>query len=198
MTMQQLGMSSFAMIRNILVLLLVAGVLSWASIEILQKRGTADNTTFELLLSGNLQEIPYKSSGIRVHSWIEGLKWIAARPITGRGPEARRDVIPMAEHFPDDIKTRGFGHLHNGYLSNLLGFGAVGFIFIVICGIAVFKRIRLAASPDLYAFAFYGGIFFLLLNLFESFTKYWSGHLALALILAGGYSQYLASNAQQQ
>lgn len=197
MTMKRLGTSTFTMIRNIVVLLLVAGVLSWASIEILQKRGTADLTIAELLITGNLEEIPIKGSGIRVHSWVEALKWIAARPITGWGPEARRDVIPMAEHFPDDIRT-SFGHLHNGYLSILLGFGAVGFIFIVICSIAVYKRIRLAASPDLYAFAFYGGIFFLVLNLFESFTKYWSGHLALALILAGGYSQYLASKAHRE
>ena len=105
--------------------------------------------------------------------------------------------MALAEHFPEETRTK-YGHLHNGYLHVLLSFGAVGFIFLIVSAVAVFKRIRLAASPDLYIFAAYGGLFFLVLNLFESFVKYSTGHYALAIILAGGYSQYLSKTLRAQ
>jgi O-antigen ligase len=100
----------------------------------------------------------------------------------------------LAERFPDSIQAVGYGHLHNGYLEILLGFGAVGFVFVCVLWVVLLKRIKLAASKDLYAFALYGSIFFLVLNLFESFFIYWSGEFAMALFMAGGYCQYLASS----
>lgn len=145
------------------------------------------------LITSNLNELPFGSVGIRVHSWTESLNWIAQRPVTGWGHEARLDVISQADHFPEDIKNR-FGHLHSGYLELLLGFGAIGLVFVVVFWIVVLKRIRLAASRELYAFAFYGSALFLVMNLFESLFFYWSGLFAMSLFLAAGYSQYLARN----
>ena len=131
-------------------------------------------------------------------SWAEALKWIARRPITGWGQEARSDVIQLAEHFPDEIKQAGYGHLHNGYLEILLGFGLVGIVFVGVLWVVLLRRIRLAADKELYAFALYGSVFFLVLNLFESFFIYWSGEFSLALLMAGGYSQYLAHSLNRQ
>ena len=98
----------------------------------------------------------------------------------------------MEDIFPDDIKNAGYGHLHNGYLEILLGFGVVGLVFVCFLLIVLLRRIKGAASHDLYAFALYSSIFFLVLNIFESFFIYSSGEFALALFMAGGYSQYLA------
>lgn len=181
-----------SMVKGILVLALITGLLAWSAKEFLPDRLAAEKTSIQALLTGNLEELPFSSVGIRVHSWVEALKWIAERPVTGWGLKARSDVIPLAEHFPDDIKARGFGHLHNGYLEILLGFGAVGFVFVCVLWIVLLRRIKLAASNDLYAFALYSSIFFLVLNMFESFFIYWSGEFAVALFMAGGYCQYLA------
>ena len=186
------GQKRMSMAKGVLFLVLVAGMLVWSAKEVLPDRLAAEKTSIQALLTGNLEELPFSSIGIRVHSWAESLKWIAERPITGWGLKARTDVIRLGERFPDDIQALGFGHLHNGYLEVLVGFGAVGFVFICVLWGVLLKRIKLAASNDLYAFALYSSIFFLVLNMFESFFIYWSGEFAIALFMAGGYCQYLA------
>ena len=173
---------------------LITGLLAWPAVNILHNRLAGEQTTIHALLTGNLEEIPFEGSGIRVHSWAEALKWIAERPVTGWGQKARSDVIQLGERFPDEIKAAGFGHLHNGYLEIMLGFGAVGFVFVCVLWVVLLRRIKLAASNDLYAFALYSSIFFLVLNMFESFFIYSSGEFAIALFMAGGYCQYLARN----
>jgi hypothetical protein len=70
----------------------------------------------------------------------------------------------------------------------------VGFIYVCILWGVLLKRIKLAASTDLYAFALYSSVFFLVLNLFESFIVKSSGEFAISLFMAAGYSQYLAKN----
>jgi O-antigen ligase len=186
------GQKSMSMAKGVLFLVLVAGMLVWFAKEVLPARLAAEKTSIQALLTGNLEELPFSSIGIRVHSWAEALKWIAERPVTGWGLKARSDVIQLGERFPDDIIKAGFGHLHNGYLEILVGFGAVGFVFICVLWGVLLKRIKLAASNDLYAFALYSSIFFLVLNMFESFFIYWSGEFAISLFMAGGYCQYLA------
>jgi len=188
-----MGYNFRALAKSLLVLTLVAGLLAWSAKEAIYNRVVTDKTTVEALLAGSLDEVPYSSTGLRVHSWAEALKWIAERPITGWGLDARVDVMQLADHFPDDIKAR-FGHLHNGYLEILLGFGAVGFFYLCLLWVLLLRRIKLAASKDLYAFALYSSVFFLVLNMFESFFVKSSGEFAVSLFIAGGYSQYLAKS----
>jgi O-antigen ligase len=145
------------------------------------------------LLTGDLENLPFSNIGMRIHSWAEALKWIAERPVTGWGRKARSDVIKLADRFPDAIKG-DFGHLHNGYLEILLGFGAVGLIYLCVLWVVLLRRIKLAASKDLYAFALYSSVFILVLNMFESFFVKSSGEFAIALFMAAGYSQYLAKS----
>ncbi len=179
------------MAKGVLIFALVAGLLTWSAKEILYERVAAESSTFKMLLSGNLDELPFRNIGIRIHSWAEALKWIAERPITGWGRKARSDVIQLADQFPADIKVH-YGHLHNGYLEILLGFGAVGFVYLCILWVVLLRRIKQAADKDLYAFALYSSVFFLVLNLFESFFVKSSGEFAVTLFMAAGYSQYLA------
>ena len=187
------GKNHLSMAKAVLVLVLVTGLLAWSAKEVLHDRLATEITTIHAhaLLMGNLEELPFNGVGIRVHSWAEALKWIAERPVTGWGQKARTDIIRLAERFPDEIRTQ-FGHLHNGYLEILVGFGAVGFVFICVLWGVLLKRIKLAASNDLYAFALYSSIFFLVLNMFESFLIKSSGEFAISLFMAGGYCQYLA------
>jgi len=186
------GQNSLSTAKGVLVLVLITGLLAWPAKELLHHRLAAEKASLHALLTGNLEEMPFSSVGIRVHSWAEALEWIAERPVTGWGQKARSDVFQLSERFPDDIKARGFGHLHNGYLEILLGFGVVGFIFVCVLWVVLLRRIKFAASNDLYAFTLYGSILFLIMNMFESFIIYSSGEFAMALFMAGGYSQYLA------
>jgi hypothetical protein len=70
----------------------------------------------------------------------------------------------------------------------------VGFVYLCILWIVLLRRIKQAADKDLYAFALYSSVFFLVLNLFESFFVKSSGEFAFTLFMAAGYSQYLAKN----
>jgi O-antigen ligase len=187
------GQNRISTAKSFLVLAVVAGLLAWSAKDILYDRVVRENTSIHILLTGDLEDLPFDSIGIRVHSWVESLEWIAERPVTGWGRKARSDVIQLSDRFPDNIKAQ-FGHLHNGYLEVLLGFGAVGFIFICILWGVLLRRIKLAASKDLYAFAFYSSVFILVLNMFESFFVKSSGVFAMSLFMAAGYSQYLAKS----
>lgn len=178
--------------KSVLVLAVVAGLLVWPAKEIAYDRFVRDKATIQILLTGDLENLPFSGIGIRIHSWAEALKWIAERPVTGWGRKARSDVIQLAERFPDRIKKRGLGHLHNGYLEILLGFGAVGFFYLCVLWVVLLRRIKVAASKDLYAFALYSSVFILVLNMFESFFVKSSGEFAISLFMAAGYSQYLA------
>jgi O-antigen ligase len=180
-----------SMAKGALIFALISGLLTWSAKDILYDRVVVEKSTISMLLSGNLEEIPFGNIGIRIHSWVEALKWIAERPITGWGRKARSDVIRLSDRFPDNLKAQ-FGHLHNDYLEILLGFGAVGFFYLCILWIVLLRRIKLAADKDLYAFALYSSVFFLVLNLFESFFVKSSGEFAVTLFMAAGYSQYLA------
>ena len=180
--------------KGILVLVVISVFLAWSGKEILYDRFVAENTYFQNALAGDMDELHMSGIAIRLHSWDESLKWIAQKPFTGWGLEAREDVIQLGERFPDEFKALGFRHLHNGYLELVLGFGVTGLVFLGVVWIVLLRRIKATASREFYAFALYGGLFFLVLNLFESFFFKWSGEFALALIMAGGYSQYLASS----
>ena len=187
------GQNRILATKSFLALAVVAGLLAWSAKDILYDRVVGENASIHILLTGDLEDLPFDSIGIRVHSWVESLKWIAERPVTGWGRKARVDVIQLADRFPDSIKAQ-FGHLHNGYLEILLGFGAVGFIFVCILWGVLLRRIKLAASKDLYAFALYSSVFILVLNMFESFFVKSSGVFAMSLFMAAGYSQYLAKS----
>ena len=109
--------------KCVLVLALVTGWLAWSVKESVHDRVVRDTATIRVLLKGNLNELPFRDTGVRIHSWVESLNRIAERPVTGWGRKARSDVFKLAAGFPDDVKAR-FGHLHNGYLEILIGFGA--------------------------------------------------------------------------
>lgn len=186
------GRNHVSMAKSLPVVALVAVLLAWPAKEILYERLAIEQTAFGALLERDLESVPFTSVGIRIHSWVQALEWIAKRPITGWGLKARSDVIQLGGRFPDDIKNVGFEHLHNGYLEIVLGFGIVGFVFLGMLWIVLLRRIKSAASRDFYTFALYGSVFFLVMNMFESFFIYWSGEFAMSLFMAGGYSQYLA------
>ena len=158
--------------------------------KIIEERFAQERQSVEMLISGDIEQLPFTSIGVRVHSWMESLHWIAKRPLTGWGLAARSDVIDLAENFPDEVKA-DFGHLHNGYLELLIGYGLIGFIFSAVLWVTLIRRTSRIEDSGLRAFALYGGVFFLVMNLFESYFMFWTGVYAMAVIFSGAYTLYL-------
>ena len=179
--------------RMLLVVAIVIGLMGWSIKESIYPRIVADKTSIAQIFAGDLDSLPYQGIGLRVHSWVASLRWISERPLTGWGRKARVDVIRLADNFPEDVKER-FGHLHNGYLEIAVGFGFPGLIFLGVYWAVLLSRTRQSAEPVLYRFVFYSSVFFLVMNVFESFFVKTSGEFAVAVFMAAGYCRYLANS----
>jgi len=179
---------------SLAVVLLVAVALLWLpASKVVEQRFSAEQSTLQSLTAGDLDEIPFTSTGIRIHSWFESFHWIAAKPLTGWGLSARGEVIRQAEDFPAWVKQR-YSHLHNSYLELLLAYGLVGLIFFVALMVILFRRIADFATTPAGKFARYGLLYLMVMSCFESYLMMWNGIFAMAIILAPAYSLYLGKS----
>jgi len=173
------------------VIFVVAVALLWVpASKVMQQRFSAEQSTLNSLMAGDLDSVPFTSMGIRIHSWAESIHWIEAKPLTGWGLSARGDVIRLAEDFPPEVKQK-YSHLHNSYLELLLAYGLVGLIFFIALLVIVYRRIVDFAATPAGKFARYGLLYLLVMSFFESYLMMWTGIFALALILGPAYSLYL-------
>lgn len=178
-------------IKTLAVTIVSIALISGVVTQLQKGRFVRENVDIQHLFEGKTDRLKMNSIGIRIHSWLESLDWIAERPVIGWGRTARIDVIKSSDRFPDHIKDR-IGHLHNGYLELLLGYGIIGFVFLFSLLYLLLMRIKSSSNGQLLAFTYFATIYFLVLNMFESFFFYWSGIFAFSIIMAGGYSQYLS------
>lgn len=147
------------------------------------------------LLSFDIASIPYSSIGIRIHTWHVALDWFQERPFFGWGGNADQFVIQQSQRLPADIKEQ-FGHLHNSYLHILVTYGIVGFAFFsfVFCWLAraCFSAWRQGVMPgDVALFGVCFMVYWLLVNITESYLTYWTGTYVMAVVLGGLFSYYL-------
>ncbi len=96
----------------------------------LEKRTSRENNTYQALLSGNIDKVPYNSSGIRINIWYEAIGWIKERPILGSDQDVRDDVIKLSKRIPRNIKNKIF-HLHNSFIEVTLSYGLLGLFTIL-------------------------------------------------------------------
>lgn len=150
----------------------------------------------DALLTGNLEDISTRSnSGIRLHSWVEGLHWFKQSPWLGWGENGKLLAIKESKVLPDTIRSQ-FGHLHNSYLETLVNNGIIGFT-LVLClygwlVATITSGCRKNGVADVSSFMLTAGTLWLVANIFESFMFYKTGVLlfgicSAALLNASGY-----------
>lgn len=129
-------------------------------------------------------DTPAESSSItiRLSQWRFALETIAERPLVGHGGGMtgkllqQSDAPAYARGGPDQAHA-GFGHVHNGYLEMAIHYGLVG-LLLWLAALGVLLRQALAAlcagrlDPGFAAFALAWPVYFLAVNLFESFIRY--------------------------
>ncbi|WP_288131474.1 O-antigen ligase family protein [Microbulbifer sp.] len=160
-----------------------------------------ERQTLTLLQQGELKSIPYSSTGTRIHTWVEALKWIQQRPLIGWGGNGRSLIFDHSQNLPQDIRAR-FGHLHSSYLDLLVNFGLLGLILLaalvywLLSRALRFYRAGLMRGSDvLFAFSF--ATFFAVINGFESYLFFDSGKLVLAIVGGGLLTQLWAAKRRQ-
>ncbi|MBS3951335.1 MAG: O-antigen ligase family protein [Methylomicrobium sp.] len=157
--------------------------------ELVERRVESEVKTFTSVFQGSLEQIPFDSSGIRLHSWVEAADWIVQRPIFGWGGNGRGLVIMKATSFPESLRQR-FGHLHNSYLDTLVNFGAVGLLLLLglwawltFSTVAAYRRGVL--PRDMLQFFVSFMVFWTTINFFESYIYFSSGTFVFALVAGG-------------
>lgn len=141
---------------------------------------------------------PRTSHGVRLLSWRLALEWLKERPLMGWGPGSAEDLIDQSDRFSDSFKEH-FGHLHNSFIESLVANGLVGsailLAMLIWVGRATVIAHRKARMPDdvfVFAFSFFG--FWVVINFFESYTLYATGHYINAVVGGFIYSFYLQSS----
>ncbi|KXS36116.1 MAG: O-antigen polymerase [Halomonadaceae bacterium T82-2] len=162
--------------------------------DTLAERVTTESGVIAQLMQGNLEQVPYTSIGIRIHSWMAALQWIAERPLVGWGGEGRSLVIDHTPWLPDFVKA-DFGHLHNFFIEVWVAYGLLGVAVIAALAAWIGRGTWLAwrgsAMPGdvaLFGAAFF--VYWVIVNQFESYDSFWTGVYVHNLVVGGLVTHY--------
>lgn len=181
------------MLRSMVIIscvLVVAGMgAMYAFKDTLSQRIARESPVIERVLDGDLQNVPYSSVGIRIHTWVAAGEWIAERPLVGWGGEGRGLVIDHTDWLPDNIKER-FGHLHNFFLEVWVAYGVLGLGVIAALAFWIGRGTWLAWRAGVMPgdIALFGASFFVywvIVNQFESYNSFWTGVYVHNLVVGG-------------
>jgi O-antigen ligase len=170
-------------------IIVIAGVLFLIGrSERVEQRINEEINTFAQAFRGQMENVPFDSAGVRLHSWREAANWIEQRPLLGWGGGGRGLVIERATSFPDHL--RQFRHLHSSYLDTLVNYGACGLILLLalwgwLAASAVAAYRRGALPADMLQFLLIFMFFWATINLFESYVYFSSGTFVFALVAGG-------------
>lgn len=150
---------------------------------------------FEEKIDLYVKNIPASSSGVRIKSFLESLKWISQKPLLGWGSDGRSLVIDESKNFSDNFKKR-FGHLHNYFLEILVSYGFFGLFCILLVYYFIlassFKiRDLIEDGRDYFLISLCFIIYWLTINNFESFNSFWTGVFVHNIFCGCIYSRYL-------
>ncbi|BES69904.1 hypothetical protein RE428_09220 [Marinobacter nanhaiticus D15-8W] len=160
-----------------------------------QRLVATDEQIQELQEALTLEDVARTSTTIRVASWAAAVDWFSERPILGWGPGTTPQLIEKAPYFDDWFKNQ-FGHLHNSYLEAAVSLGTVGLLLllglVVYLGWAIIQAYRSGAMPrDAFIFSWTFFIFWLVVNCFESYIMFNTGHVITACVGGFLYHFYL-------
>lgn len=158
--------------------------------DIVSQRLAAEREALQLLQQGQMEKIPdTTSTGVRLHTWREALNWIAEHPLVGWGGNGRSLIFDHSTNLSESIK-QNFGHLHNSYLDLLANYGLLGLAallalvyWLVSRSLRAYRAGYVSAGSLTFCLSF--TVFFGVVNVFESYLFYDSGHLVMALVGGG-------------
>jgi O-antigen ligase len=169
---------------------------SISSLIVNYEENKKDLSGFEEKIDFIVKNIPETSTGIRLKSIIESLKWIAKKPLFGWGSDGRSIVISESNNFSERSRIK-FGHLHNYFFEVLVSYGLLGFSIIIMLYYFILrgvKKLNLASndnSKGLYVITFCFVIYWLIMNNFESYNSFWTGVFVHNFVCGCIYSRYL-------
>lgn len=137
---------------------------------------------------GSVDSFSDTSFGARVNSWRTSINWVTQRPLLGWGS---RGGFIVAQQSPElqGSRSANFGHMHSSYFEVLVRYGFLGaFIFIVLAAwvarnfIKAYKEGHVPEPMAHFLILFF--IYWLFINLFESYMFSWTGAYLFNVIVA--------------
>jgi len=161
---------------------------------VVEHRIAAETKTITQLIEGQEDFYALDSVGLRVATWIEAIEWIEERPLFGWGGKGRKLVVQHTDKLPESVKKQ-FGHLHNSYLDTLVNYGFVGLLLLfallgLLAYAAKYAWGKQVLPTDMLLFFVSLLIFWLVINLFESYMFYSSGVFVFGLVAGAVLTHY--------
>lgn len=157
-------------------------------VQYVENRSDKEKNVISVILSGDIENLPYTSIGIRVHFWLEAKNWIEKNPFFGYGEEARGLVISQSKSLPNYIKSN-FSHLHNSYIELLVQYGLFSLIlFIYIYLSLVNGALKNEKTGEVFYLSLLFFIFWAITNNFESYTLQKTGEIISNIFFAIFYT----------
>lgn len=189
-------------------LLLVIGLSGWyfASSDQFTVRFERSLVAVDTLLTEGLSSVPQSSTGQRIHMWAAGLDAFSNSPILGHGGHAAKGIIQAAPYMTEYYKNAN-SHLHNTYIDLLARFGIIGLLWYLALLTFIYKCATQAhrdgvMGKGMYQFTIYFLVFWLVINLFESFAFISRGPviftIAIAMVYAYRYRMALSTATSTQ
>ena len=183
-------------------LILSLSVLLVSQSDVIQQRSSGESGTFSSILSGDFDNIPMTSIGIRVNSWIEAASWVKKHPIIGTDSSSIAEVIQQSDKFSENLKGH-FGHLHNYHIETLVAYGVIGLLIVYSLYYWVIRSLLISSrkNSNIEAFLFFSLVFvtfWFVVNFFETFNARRYGVYAQNIMLAGFYTFYLTDSLNRE
>ena len=165
-------------------------------LDIVKKRINKESETISNVINMQWDNIPMKSTGVRIHSWIAAIDWIKKSPLVGQGHSAISQVIAQSDRF-NTARLKRFGHLHNYYIETLVAYGIIGLLFYFAFLYHIYKNSMTHNDKDLLALSLVFLFFWLIINNFESYATKDLGVYAQNIMLGAIFSKYFTKQLRQ-
>lgn len=157
--------------------------------DTLVKRLPESSATISPVLRGDWNAVPPNSLGLRIHSWRAGFEWITEYPIFGIGRNGGAIVMQNTEWLKPIIND-DFGHMHNSAMELLVRYGFFGLGIYLLLILWIVRQSHKAWKKgdipnDFYIFFCLFFVFYLIVNMFESFIFYTAGIFPFTIAMSG-------------
>ncbi|WP_415893138.1 O-antigen ligase family protein [Neptuniibacter sp. PT8_73] len=185
-------------LKNVsLILILCAIVLVVGNTEFINNRLNKELSIItDYVMTGDFSGAPFTSVGIRLQLWFESVSWIGKSPFLGFGNGVEAHLIEESSRLPKAVRVK-FQHVHSSYVATLLRFGVLGLLLcllILVLPIRDLFRCKLnsASARPIKYLAIMFLIYWLVVNIFESYWYMKSGLWTFTVIMAAVFSSPLS------
>lgn len=140
------------------------------------------------IVQGRWYNLAEDSLGLRIYSWQAAYEWFLKYPWLGLGRNGASIILQNTDWLQSTQMSK-FGHMHNSAIDIVVRYGLLGlslYLALVIwTAVRLHQAWRAGAMPtDFYVFFWAFFIFYLIMNMFESYVFYPTGIWVFTVVMS--------------